>query len=146
MPKLKTIFNANKNLSLLCSRVSEQLAVLQSIKAVLPKNLANHALHCVINGNKLLLYTDSAIWASQLRFYDRAILAAAIAPTTTKPVALLQVKVLSAFTGISRKKRAYIPSQLVVDEIRANSCAINDPELKQALGKLSATLARLQAK
>lgn len=136
----------NKTIALLCLQIKQQLNTLEQIKAVLPKDLASHALHCILNNKKLLIYTDSAIWASQLRFYGKTMLTA-IETATPAPVSVLQVKVISipANTTTSPKRRPIIPPQKVADEIRNNSLIATDPQLKQALDKLSSTLGRLQS-
>jgi hypothetical protein len=135
----------NKTIVQLCLQINQQLATLQRIKAALPKELANHALHCVFHDKKLLIYTDSAIWASQLRFYGKAILTA-IESATPNHASILQVKVINVLTtaDISKKRIAVIPSQTVADEIRNHSSMVTDPQLKKALVKLSLTLVRLQ--
>ncbi len=145
-PPTKTLlWYTNKSLTLLIRQVSEQLSVLKQIKAVLPAHLANHALHCVINNNKLVIFTDSAAWASQLRFYDSVMLGVISKIAVTKAVTSLKVKVtISTPEGNSPKKTAIIPSQTVVDELHAYSYSTADPQLKDALGRLSTTLARLQ--
>jgi hypothetical protein len=134
----------NKTIALLCLQINQQLAILEHIKAVLPKELADHALHCVFNNKKLLIYTDSAIWASQLRFYGNTILTA-IESINSDTVSALQIKVINVSeTANTRKKRiAVIPSQTVADDINSYSLTITDSQLKQSLDKLSSTLARL---
>jgi hypothetical protein len=139
----------NKTIALLCLQINQQLAILEHVKAVLPKELADHALHCVFNdknpnNKKLLVYTDSAAWASQLRFYGKALLTA-IESVTSEPVSVLQVKVINVpETANTRKKRmAAIPSQAVADEINSFSLTVTDTKLKQSLEQLSSTLSRL---
>lgn len=136
----------NKTIAQLCLQIKQQLALLGHIKVVLPKDLASHTLHCILNDKKLLIYTDSAIWASQLRFYGKTMLTA-IESATSAPVSVLQVKVISipATVPTSTKHKPIIPPQKVADEIRNNSLIAADPQLKQALDKLSSTLGRLQS-
>lgn len=148
-PLKAVLSHPNKTIALLCLQINQQLALLERIKAVLPKELASHALHCLFHDNKLnkkklLLYTDSAVWASQLRFYGKAILTATESGISD-PVSVLQVKVINApETADTGKKRiAIIPSQTVADGIRNHSIETTDPQLKQALKKLSSTLANL---
>jgi hypothetical protein len=142
----------NKTIALLCLQINQQLAILEHVKAVLPKELADHALHCLFhdkkpNNKKLLIYTDSAIWASQLRFYGKTILTA-IESVTSDPISAIQVKVINLLeTANTRKKHiAVTPSQAVADEINSYSLTVTDPQLKQSLDKLSSTLARLHSR
>ncbi len=125
------------------SQIEQQKQVLQRIHSVLPIAITKHVLHCVINGKKLLVYTDTAAWASQLRFYNSAILAA-IAPVTREPVSIMQIKIrveaLSATPLPGRKP--IIPSAEKIELIHNHSLSVSDEQLKLALLRLSATLAK----
>jgi hypothetical protein len=146
----------NGTIAYYCSQIERQKQVLQRIHAVLPKSIAEHALHCVVNGKKLLIYTDTAAWASQLRFYNRAILEA-IAPVTREPVSIMQIKVRAeispaghkgeaedrAFQAIPSGRKPNIPSAEKIAFIHSHSLTVSDEQLKAALQKLSATLAKL---
>jgi len=114
---------------------------------VLPEALAKQARHCLIRDKKLLIYTDSAVWASQLRFYNSAILAA-IMPLKRTPVEILQIKILTAKTGIifGTRRKAKIPSVEKIEFIRSHSLTVSDDQLRLALLKLSSTLERLSRK
>jgi len=128
--------------------VHEQLIVqkqlLAKVRAILPGALAEHALHCVVSGKKLLIYTDSAVWATQLRFYlpkiqaDESTLARA-------PVESVQIKVLTMQTGLAKtpKRKTKIPSAETIAIIHKDCECLDDDPLKFALLKLSATLKRL---
>lgn len=126
------------------SRIEQQHRVLEEIRAVLPDDLKCHAQHCVISNKKLLVYTDSATWASQLRFYKQAILAA-IAPVTKETVELMQLKLLTKqpTTDVQKGRKANLPSPEKIKLIRNHGLMMSDERLKQALLKLSATLERL---
>ncbi len=127
-------------------QIDPQLAMLKQIRTALPSELANHALHCVLNNQRLLVYTDSANWATQLRFFESAMLTALESGSSKLVATMLKVKIISITTTANAKRKALIPSQTVAGEIRAQSLVTADPQLKQALAKLSATLARLQTK
>ena len=129
------------------SQIEQQRRILQRIQAVLPEALAKQARHCLIRDKKLLIYTDSAAWASQLRFYNSAILAA-IVPLTRTPVEILQIKIIAGQTGFIQgpKRKAKLPSVEKIENIRNHSLTVSDNQLRSALLKLSATLERLSAK
>lgn len=65
----------NRAIDKLVTQVEQQQDLLSVVKSVLPENLAEHTLHCVIHDATLLVYSDAAVWSSQLRFYQAAILA-----------------------------------------------------------------------
>jgi len=129
------------------SQIEQQQQLLQRIRVVLPEALAKQARHCLIRDKKLLIYTDSAVWASQLRFYNSAILAA-IMPLKRTPVEILQIKILTAKTGIifGTRRKAKIPSVEKIEFIRSHSLTVSDDQLRLALLKLSSTLERLSRK
>ncbi|MDP1772958.1 MAG: DciA family protein [Methylobacter sp.] len=151
MAKKPTPFKAalsfpNRTIAHFYSQIDQQKRVLQRIHEVLPAGLAEHAVHCVINGKKLLVYTDTAAWASQLRFYNSAILAA-IAPVTRESVSIMQIKVrVEVLSATSLPERTpIIPSAEKIALIHDQSLTISDEQLKLSLQKLSATLAKLSA-
>jgi hypothetical protein len=129
------------------SQIQQQHLILQRIQAVLPEQLAKQVRHCLIRDKKLLIYTDSAAWASQLRFYNSAILAA-IAPLTRTLVEIMQIKIIAGQIGLilSSKRKAKIPSLEKIENIRNHSLTVSDDQLRTALLKLSTTLERLTSK
>ncbi|MGZ4981909.1 MAG: DciA family protein [Methylobacter sp.] len=156
MTKKLTSFKAalsfpNGTIAYYCSQIEQQKQVLQRIHEVLPIAIAEHALHCVVNGRKLLIYTDTAAWASQLRFYNRVILAA-IAPVTRESVSIMQIKIRMEPPLTERKqgvgaslpsRKPNIPSAEKIEFIHNHSLTVSDEQLKQALLRLSATLEKL---
>ena len=152
MPQKPPSFKAslsfqNHRMAYFYSQIEQQQRILQRIQAVLPEALAKQARHCLIRDKKLLIYTDSAVWASQLRFHNSVILAA-IMPLTRTPVEILQIKIITAQTGIifGTRRKAKIPSVDKIEYIRSHSLAVSDNQLRLALLKLSSTLERLSRK
>jgi hypothetical protein len=143
-PFKKSLAYPNRTMVYLHSQIEQQQRILKQIKAVLPENLATQTKHCLIKDHKLLVYTDSAIWASQLRFYNNAILAS-IQPLVKTPIENLQIKIISRTTGliVTTQRKANLPSIEGIDLIRKHSLSISDDKLSVALLKLSTTLKRL---
>jgi hypothetical protein len=137
----------NRTTAYFYSQIEQQQRILQRIQAVLPEALAKQARHCLVRDKKLLIYTDSAAWASQLRFYNSVILAA-IMPLTRTPVEMLKIKIITGQTGLimGSKRKAKIPSVEKIEFIRSHSLAVSDNQLRLALLKLSSTLERLSRK
>ena len=151
MAKKPTSFKAalsfpNRTVAHFYSQIEQQKQVLLRIHKVLPVAIAQHALHCVINGKKLLVYTDTAAWASQLRFYNSAILAA-IAPVTRELVSIMQIKVRmeASATAFLPGRTPKIPSAEKIELIHKYSLTVSDEQLKLALQRLSATLEKRSA-
>jgi hypothetical protein len=137
----------NRTMAYFYSQIEQQQCILQRIQTVLPEALAKQVRHCLVRDKKLLIYTDSAAWASQLRFYNSAILAA-IAPLTRTPVEIMQIKIIAGQTGLilGPKRKAKIPSVEKIEIIRNHSLSVSDNQLRLALLKLSTTLERLSSK
>ena len=140
----KSLAFPNRTMVYLHSQIEQQRLILQQIKAVLPDDLAKQTKHCIIKDQKLLIYTDSAIWASQLRFYNSALLAS-IQGLVRSPIEAMQIKIISRLSGLTETstRKANLPSQEGIDLIRKHSQSISDDKLSSALLKLSTTLKRL---
>jgi len=140
----KSLAFPNRTMVYLQSQIEHQGLILQQIKAVLPDDLAKQTKHCLIKDHKLLVYTDSAIWASQLRFYN-SVLLASIQNLVKFPIETMQIKIISRPSGLSETltRKAKLPSLEGIDLIRKHGQSISDDKLSTALLKLSTTLKRL---
>ncbi|TAL45398.1 MAG: DUF721 domain-containing protein [Methylovulum sp.] len=152
MLKKSTSFNTpllcrNRTISYYYSKIQQQNRILQHIRKVLPAALAKQVRHCLVKDKKLLVYTDSAIWASQLRFYNKIMLVS-VAQLSQESVETIQVKIITESTGLSVQavSKARVPSAATIAIIRNDSLGVSDNQLKQALLNLSSTLERLAAK
>ena len=152
MPQKSPSFKAslsfqNRTMAYFYSQIEQQQRILQRIQSVLPEALAKQVRHCLIRGKKLLIYTNSAAWASQLRFYKSAILAA-IVPLARTPVEIMQIKIIAGQTGliVGPQRKAKIPSVEKIDLIRNQCMTVSDNQLRLALLRLSTTLERLSGK
>ncbi|MFZ9609105.1 MAG: DUF721 domain-containing protein [Methylococcales bacterium] len=137
----------NKTLHYFYSQIEQQQRLLDGIKKSLPSNLANQTRHCLIKDKKLIIYTDSAVWASQLRFYKEKILKS-IKELTKSPIESLQIKVISYHTGLTLTypRKAKLPSIKNIEIIQSHGQTVSDNQLKQALLNLSSTLTKLSNK
>jgi hypothetical protein len=128
------------------NQLEQQHKILQKIQAVLPDTLAKQTRHCLLRERKLIIYTDSATWATQLRFYNSAILDAVITLTKT-PVESMKIKIITGTLGLVSKttRLAKLPSVEKIEAIKMDSLTIEDNQLRLSLQKLSATLERLSS-
>ncbi|AAU91496.1 DUF721 domain-containing protein [Methylococcus capsulatus] len=58
-----------KTLETCLARIETHRRLLETIRRLLPPPLAHHCRECVAGDGTLVLYAESAAWASQLRFY-----------------------------------------------------------------------------
>ncbi len=136
--------NPNRSLASLYNQIEQQKKLLKIVREALPDQLKEHAKHCVIDQNKLMVYADSANWASQLRFYRSAILGA-IDKIPNHRVDILQFKITEALHRQVEQpdRHVNLPGAASIAEIRHNAEAREDDSLACALLKLSSTLERL---
>lgn len=134
----------NRSLAAVQGRLGQQQALLQRIRNKLPPELAHHVLHCIADRNQLVLYTDSAVWASQLRFYQQEVLEAAAA--AEHPCAKMQVRMLTELPEASPRPtdKAQLPSAETIAMLQKSADELGDSQLQQALRRLNATLAKLK--
>jgi hypothetical protein len=133
----------NQTMAYFQGQIGQQKRLLHAVQKLLPTELADHVHCCLIRDNKLLVYTDSPAWASQLRFYHATLLA-----NTSPTVADVQVKVMTQQVGFvaGAERKAQLPCPEKIECIKNDSLNIDDEPLQAALLKLSATLERLSAK
>ena len=136
--------HTNLSLVRLYAHLGHQKKILESIKALLPHQLANHVMHCVIDEKRLLLYTDSGAWASQLRFFNRIILKA-VEPFTRQGLRILQIRISQSIMARANnfQRKAKIPRNDQILAIRNSISGTADDPLNKSLLKLTATLERL---
>lgn len=151
MGKQKAVFKTpldypNKTLSGLLGQIKHQKQLLAELCRVLPEPLASHVVHGLISDNRLLIYTDSAVWATQLRFYA-AMMKQATEELTGKPMGTVQIRIVTDMAGPAAKKtvKPKIPSLATLECLHNDCLHVVDPGLQQALQKLSLTLKRLSS-
>lgn len=138
----------NPILTELNRHVKHQQQLLHQVQAALPKALAEHLVHCLITQNHLILYTHSANWASQLRFYSKVIIEAVTIDTQSKTNIRLQTRVITnPVMTHSKKCTVSFPSIENIEFIRSYANATqSDNPLKIALLKLANTLTRASSR
>lgn len=122
-------------------QIETQTKLLQKIKSILPEHLSEHIHYCVLNNKKLSLYTDSAIWSSQLRFYHQTILQALLS-THSGVIETLQIKIIPQTVkqeNPAEKQSKVLPSAENIDFILQQAEQQEDDTLKSALLKLGRT-------
>ncbi len=61
-------------MSIIQAELANQARMLRVVRQGLPDFLGGHCQHCVVEGNRLLIYSDSPAFAYQLRFYGPSLL------------------------------------------------------------------------
>jgi len=126
------------------SAIQLQLIKHQRILAIIlsasPQQLHAHIKDCVINNNNLLIYVNSAVWASQLRFYTSQI-QQAVNTRGNERINKTRIRVLSPEPFKKDEEvTKIIPSIETVNMLQTNADSLAESKLKDALLGLSKTL------
>ncbi len=128
-------------LAMCMEKIAYQQQLLRSVRAALPTHMAEHTLHCVLNDARLLIYTHSAVWASQIRFYQDDILTKLQADAQLK-IARIHVKILHGVVEPVADKPLRLPGFKTVQAILGGIDDTSDDVLDLALANLAKTLLR----
>jgi hypothetical protein len=129
----------NRPLAICLEKIAHQQQLLQSVRQVLPTHIAEHALHCVMSGARLLIYTNSAVWASQIRFYQEDILNKLQAAAQLK-ITRIQVKVMQAVNEARSNRPTRLPSHSTAYAMLKQIDENSQDELDLAMANLAQTL------
>ena len=129
------VLGSNRQLAELLEQAKEHRNNHERIRRHLPANLAAHVSGALFEDGRLVLLTDSPVWASRLRFIEPRL------RTELGHDAEIRVKVLpSGGRGRKAKKRprkARSLSSRSAEQIRIMADAISDQQLSQALRRLA---------
>jgi hypothetical protein len=143
--KQKSVFKSaldfpTRQLALSLAIIAEQKNLLAVVRTALPPEIAENIQHCVRSGNRLLLYTASASWASQIRFFSMDIVNK-LAASGQQNIISLQVRITPQLEQQYRRRSASLPS---VENMALLAQQVNGVEkcdvLKSALARLAKTL------
>jgi len=131
-------------LALWLSILQEQAKLLHSIQKNLPAQAAQAIKQCVVSEKQLILYVESASWASQLRFLQDKIMAGLIESGVTQ-VKGLQIKLLANRQTTVKKRSPQLPSEAILEHLKTAYAGNSEDVLGLALGNLTLTLAKRQS-
>jgi len=142
----KTVFRPALNfeggaLAKCLEQIAEQNHVLRIVRAALPASIAEHAEHCVISASRLIVYTDSSAWASQIRFFQQAILNK-LQESGQQKIVKVHVKLYSPLPEFKASPAARLPSAETVQALLRQVDENSEDVLNRALAKLARTLSK----
>lgn len=126
-------------LAMCLEKIAEQKQILRGVQNSLPENIAQHAMHCVLSNTRLIVYTDSAVWASQIRFFSPIILDN-LQASGRRTIDKVQVKLLLLPKPIPHNRMARLPAAATIDGVFGRLDDKSADALDVALAKLARTL------
>ncbi|MCX8049310.1 MAG: DUF721 domain-containing protein [Methylohalobius sp.] len=128
------------DLSALLAQARWHAQLLDRIRSMLPQGLSDHCRYCLLRANgRLILYVDSAVWASKLRFYQSELKSAL---AELGPVESIQIRILPPAENTKKRTTAKIPSPQSLDLLARLAAASEDFEVRACLQRLICTLQR----
>ncbi len=139
--KLKQIlFGPESTLSRLSASVASHEALLIRVHRALPESLTRHCIAVSVDGDMLVIVTDSASWATQLRFHEQIVLSDLATDKPFKGIRRLSVRVRMGRDTPATEIDLH-PDNKISTQGRniINSCAnsITDKPLSNALRRLA---------
>lgn len=113
-------------------------AIHRQLSGLLPRLLADHCLGCVARDDRLIVYTDSPAWATQLRF-TLAPLLAELKSTFHARWQRVTVKVLPHPVAKTSQRRAPIPGDSIVAQMDSAAAFSSSTQIRSSLLRLTAT-------
>lgn len=139
-PLFKSAMDFNgRPLAMCLEKIAEQKQLLNRVRNSLPADIAEHAIHCVLSNTRLLVYTDSAVWASQIRFFNQEIVKS-LPASGRQTIVSMQVKILLTPTSSTSRRTKCLPSAKTIDGILGRVDDKSSDALDLALAKLGRTL------
>lgn len=126
-------------LAVCLARVAEQRQLLVRVRSALPAEIAQHVEHSLISGNKLIVYTQTAAWASQIRFFQQVLLNK-LQVSGQGNLGVLQVKLLRRESLPTTRPPKTLPAAEVVQSLINDGIDKPEDELSAALHRLGNTL------
>jgi hypothetical protein len=122
-------------------KIADQKRILRDVQTMLPEQIAEHAMHCVVSDTRLIIYTDSAVWASQIRFFHELILNK-IQGSGQRKITNMQIKVLPPVGPVNRARGVRVPASETVQALLGQVNDKSNDALDIALTKLAKTLSK----
>lgn len=126
-------------------RLDRHSVLLRLIKNSLPESLAVNCCGCCLNQSTLIIYSRSATWVSQLRFYKPELKQSLNEKTSEFHISEIIFRVLVTPEGLTAENsqpQPISPSNNTIDEIQDSARFITDKKLSQSIENLALTLRR----
>ncbi|MCK9607746.1 MAG: DUF721 domain-containing protein [Methylomonas sp.] len=139
-PLFKSAMDFNgRPLAMCLEKIAEQKQLLNRVQNSLPADIAEHAIHCVLSNSRLLVYTDSAVWASQIRFFNQEILNNLLT-SGRQNISSVQIRIILSPKQSANKRGMCLPSAETINDVFGRVDDNSSDALDLALAKLGHTL------
>lgn len=135
----KTLAYNNRAMANIRSKIESNQRLLTLIRSDLPANLAPYIVGCTLKNDRLFIYTESATWATKLRFHANNILQN-FNRSQQLAISRVVVRITTSETQYKeRKRQPKKPASISIAAIQSSAHGTNG-DLQKALLKLTKTL------
>jgi hypothetical protein len=114
---------------------------LATVRRILPEFLGAQCVDCVVKGDRIILYTGSSAWTTQLRFYGPQLLSRLNSMSGQRFMEIqFRNRLPFSFESSRKPNPPTLPPQSVSDSLRESANNSSSQEIKEALLKLSKTI------
>jgi hypothetical protein len=144
MPSVTQVMRGkHPGLSSLQRQLKHHADLLKLAKQCLPLSLAKHCTGCCYKQPTLILFSRSAVWLSQLRFYKTVLLETMQEEAPQFAISEVIFRVLVTPDGLAAEQpvnQPIRPSPQAIEEIASSASYVSDKQLRLSLEKLAQTL------
>ena len=138
---IKKLMRSKSGLRDLQKQINLQQQLLSQVKAALPEKLAKHCISTQIQASTLVVFTDSPVWASKLRFLSPQVLSQLRSQHPGLSNLAVKLSITQRASPLPEKKRRLAQKSDVAASIVGDSAAGTlNSALRSALERLSRAL------
>ena len=134
---INSILSKNRTIGSLYTHSLEILKLQSALRSKLDPSLKDHVYITKVNPDNILIYTDSPVWASKLRFLTTEILNIVKNVPSYKKIETVRIKVSPSLGPISNNTNQISISPLTAKHLEQVAENINDSNLQSSLLKLA---------
>ena len=138
LKSVRHLLQDKPTLNRLDHEINAQRALLAEIRRLLPGELAAHCVSARLDGQRLVLHTDSPVWASRLRFMAAEL--HSLLENRDRSLREIKVKLLPARNPRTKRPVPARRSQTAGEIVAESAEHVEPAALRQALQRLSRTL------
>ncbi len=121
--------------------ITRHQIILKLVRSAVPKQFANSIHYCLPKSEHLIIFTDSAAWSSQLRFFESALLRI-LHESGYINIEKIKLKILQQRSHTQKTSQPSLPDLKSVSIIESIALSRKQDRLASALLRLSDTLER----
>ncbi len=135
--KIRALLKCNSLIKGMLSDAVQQQSLQRRICELLPDSVRLHCMAVLMEEDRLLIYADSSVWASRLRYFSRNLKSQLSEQGVTVTKITVRVMLNNPILKKMRHLKTPVMSSASSELIQQAAASIADPELSAALQRLA---------